>query len=198
MSYSDFKLNEIIKIFNLTIIETSQLFSDVAEIEPSEYLKYTLKENLDLAVAINTEKARSEMIISPILLEVRRNLHYQVSLFSGVDFNVDNERGLNGICDFIISHSVEQLFIRAPVITIVEAKNENLKTGFGQCIAEMIAAQLFNEREGNEIKTIYGVVTIGTIWRFLKLEAQVVTIDLTEYYIRDVKKILGILSSTIL
>ncbi len=198
MSYSDFKLSEITKIFNLTIIETSQLFSGVAEIECSEYLNFTLKENLDLAVAINTEKARSEMIISPILLEVRRILNYQVSLFSGVDFNVDNERGLNGICDFIVSRSVEQLFIRAPVVTIVEAKNENLKTGFGQCVAEMLAAQLFNEREGNEIKTIYGVVTIGTIWRFLKLEAQVVTIDLTEYYIRDVQKILGILSSTIL
>ncbi|HBY81739.1 MAG TPA: hypothetical protein DEG47_33220, partial [Cyanobacteria bacterium UBA11148] len=161
------------------------------------YLSFTLKENLDLAVAINTEKARSEMIISPILLEIRRKLNYQISLFSGIDFNVDNDRGLNGVCDFIVSRSTEQLFVRAPVITIVEAKNENLKAGFGQCAAEMVAAQLFNEREGNEIKTIYGVVTIGTIWRFLKLEGQVVNIDLTEYYIRDVKKILGILCSTI-
>jgi len=75
----------------------------------------------------------------------------------------------------------------------VEAKNENIKTGFGQCVAEMIAAQLFNEREENAIKTIYGVVTIGTIWRFLKLEGNVVDIDLTEYYIKNVNKILGIL-----
>ncbi len=193
MSYSDFTLSQLVKIFGLTINETIDLFAAVEEVESSDYLAFYLKENIALAVAINTEKARSEMIIAPILLEVRRRLNYQVSLFSGVDFNVDNERGLNGVCDFLISRSAEQLFIRAPVITIVEAKNENIKTGFGQCVAEMIAAQLFNEREENAIKTIYGVVTIGTIWRFLKLEGNVVDIDLTEYYIKNVNKILGIL-----
>ena len=61
----------------------------------------------------------------------------------------------------------------------------------------MVAAQLFNEQQGNSIKTIYGAVTIGTIWQFLKLEKQVISIDLSEYYIKDVKKILGILSSAI-
>lgn len=193
MSYSDFTLSQLVKIFGLTINETIDLFAAVEEVESSDYLAFYLKENIALAVAINTEKARSEMIIAPILLEVRRRLNYQVSLFSGVDFNVDNERGLNGVCDFLISRSAEQLFIRAPVITIVEAKNENIKTGFGQCVAEMIAAQLFNEREENAIKTIYGVVTIRTIWRFLKLEGNVVDIDLTEYYIKNVNKILGIL-----
>jgi len=197
MAYSDFKLSEIIKIFGLNISETSGLFAAVAEVECGEYLAFTLKENVNLAVAINTAKARSEMIIAPILIEMRRRLNYQISLFSGVDFNVDNERGLNGICDFIISYSVEQLFVRAPIITLVEAKNENLKAGFGQCVAEMLAAQLFNEREENEIKTIYGVVTTGTIWRFLKLEGQVIQIDLNEYYIRDINKILGILFSTV-
>lgn len=121
MAYSDFKLSESIKLFGLNLSETSELFAAVAEVECSEYLAFTLKENVDLAVAINTEKARSEMIISPILLEMRRRLNYQVSLFSGVYFNVDNERGLNGICDFIVSRSVEQLFVRAPIITLVEA-----------------------------------------------------------------------------
>lgn len=121
MAYSDFKLIESIKLFGLNLSETSELFAAVAELECSEYLAFTLKENVDLAVAINTEKARSEMIIAPILLEMRRRLNYQVSLFSGVYFNVDNERGLNGICDFIVSRSVEQLFVRAPIITLVEA-----------------------------------------------------------------------------
>ena len=135
------------------------------------------------------------MIIAPILIEVRRRLNYQVSLFSGVDFNVDPARGLNGICDFLVSRSSEQLFISAPVLTIVEAKNENIKAGLGQCVAEMIAAQLFNEREGNEIITLYGTVTTGTIWEFLKLEGQVVSIDLSEYFIGNANKILGILLS---
>ncbi|MBS9386351.1 MAG: hypothetical protein HEQ24_19885 [Dolichospermum sp. BR01] len=197
MAYSDFKLSEIIQKFELTLNEVSGLFGDVPEEESSDLLTTILRENVDLAVSINTEKARSEMIISPILLEVRRKLNNEISLFSGVDFNVDNQQGLNGFCDFLISLSKEQLFVRAPVITLVESKNENLKSGLAQCIAEMLAAQLFNEQKQNAIKIIYGAVTIGTIWQFLKLEDKVVSIDLTEYYIKDVKKILGILISAI-
>jgi hypothetical protein len=193
MAYSDFRLDDLIKVFGLTIHEKSNLFQSVPGVECSDYLKFTLDQNVDLAVAINTEKARSELIIAPILLEVRRILEYQVSLFSGVDFTIDSDRGLNGICDFIMSRSPEQILVRAPVITVVEAKNENLKSGFAQCIAEMIAAQIFNEREGNQIEKLYGVVTIGTIWRFIQLERTTVSIDLSEYYIPDINKILGIL-----
>jgi hypothetical protein len=198
MAYGDFKLSEIIQKFELTLNEVSGLFGDVPEEESSDLLTTILKENVDLAVSINTEKARSEMIISPILLEVRRKLNNEISLFSGIDFNVDNQQGLNGFCDFLISLSKEQLFVRAPVIiTLVESKNENLKSGLAQCIAEILAAQLFNEQKQNTIKIIYGAVTIGTIWQFLKLEDKTISIDLTEYYIKDVKKILGILISAI-
>ena len=193
MAYSDFKLSNVSKIFELTITESSQLLADVPEIEASELLTTILKENIDLAVSINTEKARSEMIIAPILLEIRRKLNYQISLFSGIEFNVDASKGLNGFCDFIMSNSQEQLFISSPILAIVEAKNENLKAGLGQCIAEMVAAQLFNQQEGNQISVIYGAVTTGTVWQFLKLENKVVSIDLTEYFIRDIQKIIGIL-----
>jgi hypothetical protein len=193
MAYSDFKLNELIKDFSLTLRDSVDLFSTVAEVESSEYLNYTLKENIPLAVAISSEKARSEMIIAPILLEVRRKLNYQIGLFSGVDFTVDSTKGLSGICDFIFSKNPEQLLIRSPVVTIVEAKNENLKNGFAQCMAEMVAAQIFNQREGNDIPAIYGVVTIGTIWRFFKLQNQVIEVDFNEYYIESINKILGIL-----
>ncbi len=197
MAYSDFKLGELIKTFGLTISESSGLFANVPEVDYSDILATLLQENVDLAVSINTEKARSEMIIAPILLELRRKFNYQIGLFSGVDFNVDNERGLNGFCDFIISLSKEQLLVRAPVITIVESKNENLNLGLGQCVAEMIAAQLFNQKEENEIPIIYGAVTIGTIWQFMKLKDKIIFIDLSQYYIKDIKKILGILSSAI-
>lgn len=193
MAYSDFKLSNVSKIFELTITESSQLLADVPEIEASELLTTILKENIDLAVSINTEKARSEMIIAPILLEIRRKLNYHISLFSGIEFNVDSAKGLNGFCDFLMSNSQEQLFISSPILTIVEAKNDNLKVGLGQCIAEMVAAQLFNQQEGNEISIIYGAVTTGTVWQFLKLENKVVSIDLTEYFIRDIQKIIGIL-----
>jgi len=197
MAYSDFKLSELIKTFGLTLSETVDLFADVKEVESSKNLAFNLKENIPLAVAIGTEKARSEMIIVPILLEMKRRLKHQISLFSGTDFNVDFDKGLNGICDFIISLSPEQLFVKAPVITLVEAKNDNIKSGLGQCVAEMIAAQLFNEREGNDIQPIYGVVTTGELWKFLKLESKLVSIDLSNYPVGNANKILGILLSTI-
>ncbi len=197
MAYSDFKLSEIIQTFGLSVRESSGLFANVLEQECSELLSIILQENVDLAVAISSEKARSEMIISPILLEIRRKFNYQISLFSGIDFTVDSQRGLNGFCDFILSLSPEQLFVRSPIIVLVESKNENLRSGLAQCIAEMVAAQIFNERNGNSIKSVYGAVTIGTIWQFLKLEGNVVSIDLTEYYINDIKKILGILYGAI-
>lgn len=195
MAYSDFKLSKLKKDFGVAIDEQKDLFADIKETKGSDYLNVTLDYNLSLATDINTEKARSELIIAPVLLEVRRQLDNQVSLFSGVDFTVDPARGLNGACDFLISSSVEQLFISAPIITLVEAKNENIKGGLGQCGAEMLAAQIFNEREENGIKIIHGTVTTGTLWRFLKLENQTISIDTVEYYIGNVSKILGILSN---
>ncbi|MDF5740008.1 MULTISPECIES: hypothetical protein [unclassified Nostoc] len=197
MAYSDFKLIEVLDSFGLVIHESSGLFANVQDQECSDLLSTILKENVDLAVAISSEKARSEMIISPILLEIRRKFNYEISFFSGVDFTVDSQRGLNGFCDFILSLSSEQLLVRSPVIVLVESKNENLRSGLAQCIAEMVAAQLFNERGENQIKAIYGAVTIGTIWQFLKLQENIVSIDLSEYYIKDIKKILGILYSAI-
>ena len=197
MAYSEFKLKELVKQFDLTIQENQDLFANISEVESSEILKVALKENAALAVDINTEKARSELIIAPILLEVRRQLNYQIGLFSGSEFNVAPEKGLNGTCDFLMSLSAERLFISAPAIALVEAKKEDIKARFGQCAAEMLAAQLFNEEEGNQIPIIYGAVTSGTVWRFLKLEGQILSIDAIEYYLRDVGKILGILLSAI-
>jgi hypothetical protein len=193
MAYSDFTLPEVTKRFHLTLDERFDLFAPVEAIQPSRLLAETLEENIPLALAIQTEKARSEFIIAPILVEVRRLLDRRISLFSGVDFTVDASKGLNGICDYIISQSREQLFIKAPVITIIEAKNENIKAGIAQCTAALLAARLFNEREGNSIDVVYGAVTTGNIWRFIKLEDTTVSIDRIEYYLDNVDIILAIL-----
>lgn len=197
MAYGNFTFEQLIETFGLSLRESSGLFEAIPSVESSELLKATLAETMDLAVALSTEKARSELIIMPVMLELRRRFNKKISLFSGVDFTVSPEQGLNGVCDFLISQSEEQLFVRSPVVMLVEAKNENLKTGFPQCIAEMVAAQQFNQSKGNPIKTIYGVVTIGTTWRFLRLKERIVEIDLSEYYIEDVEKILGILCSAL-
>ncbi|MCZ6677761.1 MAG: hypothetical protein O7E52_10980 [Candidatus Poribacteria bacterium] len=193
MPYNRVTLRKAEKAFQLRIDETKDLFSTVTTVKISDLLSTILEGNVPLALAINTEKARSEMILAPILVEFRKLADPPISLFSGVAFNVDKEKGLTGTCDFIISRSTEQYFITAPVIVIVEAKNDNIKNGLGQCVAEMFAAKLFNEREENGVTTIYGAVTTGDHWKFLKLEDQTVYIDLKEYYLVNVGKILGIL-----
>ncbi|MEB3150150.1 MAG: hypothetical protein VKL60_14150 [Sphaerospermopsis sp.] len=197
MSYSDFTLEAVKKNLNLKIYTRDKIFDEVAPLPISDYLQEALAYNLPFALASNTEKSRSEMIITPILLELTKNKNQEISLFSGVEFNVDSSQGLTGNCDFIISRSPEFLLINAPVILVVEAKNENIKGGLGQCIAEMYAAKLFNEREENEITEIYGVVTTGEIWKFLKLSGERVQIDLAEYFLNDVGKIMGILTSAV-
>ncbi len=71
-------------------------------------------------------------------------------------------------------------YITAPIIAIVEAKNDNLETGLGQCAAEMYAAQLFNQRKQSDIEAVYGVVTTGVVWQFLKLKGQTLFIERIE------------------
>ena len=204
MSYSQFTLESLKKTFGITIVETADIFAHVPEIEYSNYLSETLQYNIPLALSIASEKARSEMIITPILIEIRKQLSEAISLFSGKNFDVNTEKVLSGFCDFLISMSPEQLFIEAPVVTIVEAafpggakERDKIESGLAQCMAEMIAAQLFNQGKDNNIETVYGTVTTGSVWKFMKLEDQVITIDLQEYFINQVGKIIGIITTGI-
>jgi len=194
MSYSEFTtVGKVKQAFGLTTVEGVRFLPEIEPITPSATLTDFLAESLPLAVATGSEKARSELIISPVLLEVRKILHHQISIFSGEEFTVEPEKGLSGICDFLISRSPELLDIEAPAVIIVEAKKADLKTGLGQCLAEMVAAQRFNQIKGNAIPVIYGSVTSGTQWRFLKLAGSTVTVDLTDYPLPSVAQILGFL-----
>jgi hypothetical protein len=198
MSYSNFTIKQVQEDFNLEIVEKLGIFSKIEPSEISEYFAITLEENIPLAVSINTEKARSELLISNVLIEIRKNFDRKISFFSGIEFNIDKEKNLNGFCDFIISLSSEQLFIKSPIITLVEAKNENIMSGLGQCVAEMIAARMFNEKEGNKVPIIYGLITTGIFWRFLKLKDNTIHIDLRDYSIQDNPgRIIGILSAMV-
>ncbi|MEM9537951.1 MAG: hypothetical protein AAGA60_00400 [Cyanobacteria bacterium P01_E01_bin.42] len=191
MSYRQFTIKQAIDNFGLKLIEQGNIFPQERRVSPSPYLEEFIRQNLQLAIALNTEKARSELLICPVLLAVRELQKSQIGLFSGEDFSVEPETGLNGTCNFVLSLSSEQSFIRAPVAVIVEAKKEDLKSGLGQCIATTIAAEKFNQQANNQISTVYGVVTIVTLWRFLKLEGKTVTLDLGEYLLPPIEPILG-------
>ncbi|MBE9031752.1 hypothetical protein IQ266_18625 [filamentous cyanobacterium LEGE 11480] len=193
MPYKEFTLRQVVEDFSLRIVEGATFIPELEPVEPSTLLQETLADGLPWAIAVGSEKARSEAVITPILLEVRRQLDRRVSVFSGEDFTVDVEAELSGRCDFLVSKSAEQLFIKAPAVIIVEAKKEDTKPGLGQCVAEMIAAQRFNAAAKEAIPVIYGCVTSGTAWRFLKLEGQTVTIDLADYPVPPVDQLLSIL-----
>jgi hypothetical protein len=193
MAYNKFTINQIRKQFDIQMTEASSLFPDITPVAPNETLRNLLTRYIPLAEAIGTEKAKSEFIVAPILAELRELRHHQISLFSGLEFNIDEAQGLTGRCDYIISQSPLQFSLTAPILVMVEAKNDNINEGLGQCMAEMIAAQRFNQREGNETKTIYGCVTTGSVWRFLKLEEKQIWIDDKQYFIESLETILGIL-----
>lgn len=193
MPYSQFRIEDVQSELGIQLQDRLSLFRDIPSATYSDLLAQLLEKYSPLAIAIGTEKARSEFIIAPILFELKQQLGDRVSLFSGKEFNVEPIRGLTGFCDFLISKSPEQLLIKSPIIAIVEAKNDDIASGIGQCIAEMVAAQIFNKRNQNPITKIYGVITTGSVWKFLVLTDNTVEADLDEYYLNDVGKILGIL-----
>ena len=197
MPYSNFTLEKVRKTFQLETFEEADISTDIEPLTPSAELTKALSRNVPVAIAINTEKAKSEMIIANVLLELREHFERRISLFSGIDFNVDDKAELTGVCDFLVSLSPVQFHLEAPIIILVEAKKDDLTVGFGQCVAEMVAAQRFNAERGNVIRYVYGVATSGIVWQFLKLEEQALYIDSTVYVIGQCDKILGILASMV-
>ncbi len=188
MPYSKFKLPELKKKFNLRI-EKNTLFSDVKVLEPSSWLLESLQIGKHLSLL--TEKVRSETIVMPVLMELVKQNNYSISLFSGISFDVNENEGLNGECDFIIGLDGNAYMLESPVIALIEAKDNDINEGLAQCIAQMIGAMEFNKAEGKEIDCIFGCITTGTDWQFLKLYGNIVTYHTDLLYISDLPFLLG-------
>jgi len=197
MAYSDWTLETVKKAFDLEEVNTAGIFSHIEPVAPSAYLATTLERNVPLAFAMGTEKAKSELIVSAVLVELWEHFDRGISFFSGIDFNVDAENGLTGVCDFVVSLSPSQFHLESPIILLVEAKRDNLTAGLGQCVAEMVAAQRFNAEQGNDIPCVYGTTTSGIDWVFLKLEGKKLQLDMAAYQIAQCDKILGVLASMV-
>lgn len=189
-SYSDLTIDDLEQIYGINLAG-ADLFTEVAPIPANEWLIESLNNGKPLA--FTSEKARSEFIVAPVLLFVRDLLNESVTIYSGVRFDVDPDNGLKGICDFIVGKAPALPVIQAPVFVMVEAKKNDIEDGLGQCAAEMVAAQIFNQRKGHE-RTIYGCVTTGEKWLFLQLAGKNLVIDGTRYDISNVEKIVGILA----
>jgi hypothetical protein len=195
MAYSDFDLKTALHRFALIEIRDIDVFVAVGPLEPSAFLRVWLEKFAPVALGVNSEKARSEFIIAPMLAETKLQVGASVNVLPGVTLEVDKEQGLAGFCDFLITRSPEIYYLQGPILAVVEAKKEDLVSGLGQCVAEMVAIRFLNEREGTPLPAVFGCVTSGNIWRFLKLEGSNLFIDQPEYHLRDAAKILGILVS---
>ena len=191
MAYSDFTIEQAIDQFELVPLTVT---FNIQTIAASPELNAALKRYLPLATSISTEKARNELIVTPILLEVRAFFQDRISYFSGRSLTVDSSVGLNGECDFLLSADANQTIVRVPIVVIVEAKNADLTGGLGQCTAQMVGASRFNERRG-QLHMIYGAVTTGTNWKLLTLEQQQLQISLEEYLVPpQLPSVLGFLA----
>ena len=197
MAYSNFTLDTVLEAFDLEEVDAPGIFANREPVAPSELLTTVLERNVPLAFAIGTEKAKSELIVASVLVELREHFERRISFFSGIDFNVNAEDGLTGVCDFLVSLSPKQFYLEAPVLILIEAKRDDLTAGLGQCVAEMVAAQRFNTEQGNDIPCIYGAITSGIDWLFLKLDGKQLYIDMSAYQISQCDTILGILASMV-
>lgn len=193
MPYSQFGMRDVQRAFGLTLDVSRDLFSGVPPLAASPHLRQYLTTGMPLGL-IGPEKARSEWLVAPVLAEYSSLMNQRVGVFSGFELNVDAERGLNGVCDFILTGIRQTPLVESPLLTIVEAKRDDIIGGVGQCVAEMVAARLFNEASGTPRDTVHGCVTTGVNWRFLTLSGSCVLLDKLEYGLPDrLDHILGIL-----
>lgn len=190
MTYSDFNLEQVKARLGLELRQTL-LFENVVPLPIPAWLREALAKGVPLG--LSSEKARSEFIVVPILLTGRDLTNQGYYIYSGQRLDVAPELGLTGECDFILTHTPPSPLLQAPIITLVEAKKNDVEAGLGQCIAQMMGARLFNEKEGSPSQVTYGCVTTGEAWQFLRLEGTRVDIDTVRYYLDNVGSILAII-----
>ena len=73
---------------------------------------------------------------------------------------------------------------------VVEAKQNDFTQGWGQCLAELVAAQKLNN---NAQQTVYGSVTDAEVWNFGKLEGNLFTRNQTRVTIDELDNVFGAL-----
>ena len=194
MAYNEFTLESAEAELGIRA-EPGEMFPGLKPLPVPNWLQELLARGMHLALV--SEKARSEFIVAPMLLALRDLSGARVSILSGQRLDVDPVRRLQGECDFILALSEPVPRLRSPILTIVEAKKNDIEAGLGQCMAEMVAAQIYNERAGQSLPAICGCVTTGEAWQFLRLIGTTVTIDQGKFYIDNVGGILAAMRAAI-
>ncbi len=197
MPYSQFtSIQSVREQLGLRVVY-EKLFPNLEEMQPSELLSQILARVMINRVAYFSEKSRSEGIVFPILNELQFVHNQRIAIYSGANIEGDKNLGLNGECDFVLSQGAQGMEVEKPIFCVLEAKDNDLGLGMPQCIAQLVGARLFNAKEGFEQAVLYGCVTTGTNWLFLKIENELVTIDTGHYYIDNLPRLLGALEAIV-
>lgn len=194
MPYNDFTLETITSTLGISA-SPMDLFPDLEAVAVPLWLRDMLDRGMRQVLL--SEKARSEFIVVPILLACQELSAGAIAIYSGQRLDVNPERGLVGECDFILSAAPPVPALRAPLVTIVEAKRNEVESGVWQCIAQMVGAREFNQRSGGGPEAIYGCVTNAEAWQFLRLSGACADIDRHRYYIDNVGGILAVFQAII-
>ncbi len=197
MPFSDFDMATVESDLALTIAPRVSLFSHVPVMATPPEILRALAPGFKLAKDSDNEKAKSEFIIAPMLIQLWQAMGESFGLFTGVELNADSSRGLNGVCDYLLTKSPFQLRPRLPILVIIEAKKDSVHNGLWQAAAAAYAAGLVNSTGGHPMIATYAAASTGIQWLFLKVEGSVVTIDTDQYFITDLGKIFGILKHII-
>jgi len=141
--------------------------------------------NLTVMDAFSSEAARCELVIFPVIREIYKRYSHKAALWVQKPFAVDGT--LNGTPDYMLSRKSDlgKTILDTPLVLLVEAKRNDFEQGWGQCLAEMVAANRLNDSP----LPVYGIVTDGKLWEFGRLHHQVFTKNLAGYTITDLEKL---------
>ncbi|NEQ97133.1 MAG: hypothetical protein F6K30_10470 [Cyanothece sp. SIO2G6] len=193
MAFSDFKtISEVQQRYNIKYTEDNFIISQ--ELSPSKSFLDDFEFNRENIDIFTSEASRSEIIISPLLREVYKK-HYQDYSF-WIQKSIAYDATLSGTPDYIFSRRSElgKTVLETPIVIITEAKKNDFQQGWGQCLAELIAAQKIND---DAQRTVYGIVTDGNLWQFAKLVTNVFTKNSTNFTIDKVANVYGALESLV-
>jgi len=100
---------------------------------------------------------------------------------------------LNGTPDYLVStkSALGKTVLETPLVIIAEAKKNDFEQGWGQCLAELIAAQRIN---GDASFAVYGIVTDGKLWEFGKLQENLFTKNIEGFTVDNLARLFGVLN----
>lgn len=189
MAYTDFTIEQLRIKFGIKD-RVKEVFGKVEPCEPNDLLKNSIR--LSKFLQLRNEKIKSEVIVAPILLYLIDKNSDFLTFFSGETLNYDKKLGLAGEIDFILSKKTDSYGLNFPLLAIVEAKRNDFELGIPQCIAQLIAANKYNEALGTHIPKLYGCVTTADEWLFIEFQGKDVTIDKKKYKIDNIDELLGV------